>query len=202
MRAFFRWPRLSGAGGGWGRLAAWLPVLVAVPLLFLAGQRLIPFFSPGPVQRIALGMPAPAADAGRVASLHWFGEKAEAGAETTAAASTMKLIGVYASGSAASDFALIERDGTVLPWRVGQERDGMTLLEVHPTAVVLRQGGGDVSLALARPSGSAQGVQPVPAQTAPAVVPLPSAAVEASAAVPATESLSNPGTRRPGADAD
>lgn len=78
----------------------------------------------------------------------------------------------------------------------------MTLLEVHPTAVVLRQGGGDVSLALARPSGSAQGVQPLPAQTAPAVVPLPSAAVEASAAVPASESLSNPGTRRPGADAD
>ncbi|NDV13347.1 type II secretion system protein N [Crenobacter caeni] len=159
------------------RLAPALPWLVALACAFWLGGSLSVLLAPPVVRALPLSQPVPAADSGRVAALHWFGEVPAVpvnGAPTGA----LRLVGVYSSGNARTDFALVDEGGQVKPWRVGQQMAGATLLRVLPRAVVLREGAAERELVLAGPAGgaaaAAAAVPAVPPQTVPPVMPAPS----------------------------
>lgn len=175
-----------------------LPWLCLLACAFWLGGSLSTLLAPPGVLALALAQPAPVADAGRVAALHAFGEVPAVPVQGTTAG-PLRLVGVYSSGNAQTDFALVDEGGQVKPWRVGQTLAGARLVRVLPRAVVLREGAleRELPLAGATSNAPAPAAQPSatpapepsasPAATVPAIIPAPEPALgsqSAPAAVP------------------
>ncbi|WP_168929240.1 type II secretion system protein N [Crenobacter intestini] len=165
-------------------LAHALPWLCLLACAFWLGGSLSTLLAPPGVRALALTQPAPAADAGRVAALHAFGEVPAVPVQGTTAGA-LRLIGVYSSGNAQTDFALVDEGGQVRPWRVGQTLGGAQLVRVLPRAVVLREGALERELALVGAVGNAPEATAQPSAPAAAVPSLPP--VAAAPAIPAAE---------------
>lgn len=182
-----------------------LPYLALALALFWLGTVLSVWLAPASQQVRALSLPEPTADAGRVAALHWFGEMVSPELAAAQGAAPLTLVGVYASGNAHTDFALVGEGDKVSPVRVGQQTGGWTLLEVLPSAIRIGQNGNERRVELARPTAAAGALTTAPAPMPPpaspdfsAPVPLPdatAAGVNSMSVVP--EAV--PGEAEPGA---
>ena len=190
------------------RVPSLLPYLALALALFWLGTVLSVWLAPASRQVRALSLPEPTADAGRVAALHWFGETISPELAAAQGAGPLTLVGVYASGNAQTDFALVGEGDKVAPLRVGQQTGGWTLLEVLPFAIRIGQNGNERRIELARPSAAAGALTTAPTPVPPAPVtpdfsaptpaPMPDAAaagVNSMSAVPeAVPKEAEPGT--------
>lgn len=173
------------------RVPCLLPYLAFILALLWLGAVLSVWLAPASRQVRALSLPEPTADAGRVAALHWFGEMVSPELAAAQGAAPLTLVGVYASGNAHTDFALVGEGDKVSPLRVGQQTGGWTLLEVLPSAIRIGQNGNEHRVELARPTAAAGALTTQPAPMPPpaspdfsAPVPLPDAAAARGDSMP------------------
>ncbi|MGL6071795.1 hypothetical protein [Craterilacuibacter sp.] len=177
--------RFGGVDRWSGLIIRGLPYAIGLLGLFWLGAVISGWLAPAPQQFKPLSQPAPVADAGRVAALHWFGEPLAAGSQ--AAAPVLKVIGVYASGSVLSDFAIIDEGQGAQALRVGhQSAGGWTLLSVGPRSIRVGRAGAEQEFALSRAEVLPGMVEPATASASmpPPVVAVTDAPVAESAPVP------------------
>lgn len=173
------------------RVPRLLPYLAFILALLWLGAVLSVWLAPASRQVRALSLPEPTADAGRVAALHWFGEMVSPELAAAQGAAPLTLVGVYASGNAHTDFALVGEGDKVSPLRVGQQTGGWTLLEVLPSAIRIGQNGNERRVELARPTAAAGALT-----TAPAPMPQP-ASPDFSAPAPLPDAAAARGDSMP-----